>query len=94
MTKCITVDYEIEITYQSFIVLEGKKMEEKCLDKMINKFCKIVTKEPGEDRAHVVFGKVTEIDWDEGLLFIESEEGIGCLNIETIEAIKPNNKKI
>ena len=93
MTKCITVDCEMEIAYQLLMVLEGKKMEEKCLDKMINKFCKIVTKEPGEDRAHVVFGKVTEIDYDQGLLFIESSEGVGCLNIETIEAIKPNNKK-
>jgi hypothetical protein len=68
-------------------------MEEKILDKMINKYCKIVTKEPGDARAHVVFGMVLDIDYNAGLLFIESNQGVGCLSIETIEAIKPNNKK-
>ena len=75
------------------MVLEGRNMEEKCLDKMVNKYCKIITKEPGEERAHVVFGMVLDIDYDAGLLYIESRQGVGCLNIETIEAIKPNNKK-
>jgi hypothetical protein len=74
------------------MILEGKKMREKCLDKMINKYCKIITKEPGEEKVHVIFGLVQDIDYDAGLLFIESNQGLGCINIETIEAIKPNNK--
>jgi hypothetical protein len=67
-------------------------MREKCLDKMINKYCKIITKEPGEEKVHVIFGLVQDIDYEAGLLFIESNQGLGCINIETIEAIKPNNK--
>jgi hypothetical protein len=69
-------------------------MEEKCLDKMVNKYCKIITKEPGEDKVNVIFGMVLDIDYDAGLLFIESNQGIGCLNINYIEAIKPNNKNL
>ena len=69
-------------------------MEKKCMDRLVGKHCKIVTKEPGEDKAHVVFGMVTLIDYDAGFMIIESRQGTGCLNMKTIEAIKPSNKKI
>lgn len=69
-------------------------MEEKCIDRLIGRYCKIVTREPGEDRAHVIHGKVITIDYDTKLLVIESKEGVGCLNIRTIEAIKPRVGKI
>ena len=75
-------------------VSEGWKMEKKCMDRLIGRHCKIVTKEPGEDIAHVVFGMVKDIDHDEGFIVIESSQGTGCLNIKTIEAIKPSSKKI
>jgi len=68
-------------------------MKKKCMDRLIGKYCKIVTREPDEERAHVVFGFVTDIDHAAGLLIIESSEGVGCLSIKTIEAIKPNNNK-
>ena len=68
-------------------------MEKKCMDKLIGRYCKIVTKEPGEDRAHVIFGIVTGIDHDSGFIVIESDQGLGCLNIKTIEAIKPSSRK-
>ena len=68
-------------------------MQGKCIDRMIGKYCKIVSKEPGENRAHVVNGIVTEIDHDAVFIVIESKDGIGCLNINSIEAIKPSNKK-
>lgn len=68
-------------------------MEKKSIDKLIGRYCKIVTREPGEDRAHVVFGMVTEIDHDAGFIVVESNQGLGCLNIKTIEAIKPSSKK-
>ena len=64
-------------------------MKKKMIDKLIGTYCKIVTREPGEDRAHVVIGRVTDINQEAGFLFVESEDGIGCLNISTIEAIKP-----
>jgi hypothetical protein len=72
---------------------EGKKMEKKGMDKLIGKHCKIVTKEPGDDTAHVVFAQVALIDYNSGFMIIESERGTGCLNMKTIEAIKPNPKK-
>lgn len=68
-------------------------MKKKCMDRLIGRYCKIVTREPGEERAHVVFGFVTDIDHTAGLLIIESNEGLGCLSIKTIEAIKPSSDK-
>ena len=70
-----------------------RKMEEKCIDRLIGRYCKIVTREPGEDRAHVIHGKLITIDYDAELLVVESKEGLGCLNIKTIEAIKPRIEK-
>jgi hypothetical protein len=70
-----------------------KKMEEKCIDRLIGRYCKIVTREPGEDRAHVIHGRLITIDYDAELLVVESKEGLGCLNIKTIEAIKPRLEK-
>ena len=67
-------------------------MEDRCLDRMKDKYCKIVTKEPGEERAYVVFGTVTDIDHDAGLLVIESNPGLMYLKIETIVAIKPKRQ--
>jgi len=73
--------------------MDRKKGNGNSIDRLIGKYCKIVTKEPGQDRAHVIFGKVKEIDHNEGFIMVESGEGLGCLNIKTIEAIKPYNKK-
>ena len=68
-------------------------MEEKFIDRLIGRYCKIVTREPGEDRVHVIHGKLITIDYDAELLVVESKEGLGCLNIKTIEAIKPRIEK-
>ncbi len=68
-------------------------MEKKCMDRLIGRHCKIVTKEPGEKRIYVVFGKVMLIDYNAGFMIIESNRGTGCLNMKTIEAIKLSNKK-
>ena len=68
-------------------------MEEKCVDRLIGKYCKIVTKEPGDEKSHVVTGVVTDIDHESGFLMIKSSQGMGCFNIKTIVAIKPSSKK-
>jgi len=65
------------------------KMKDKCVDRLIGKYCKIVMKEPGEEKAHVVSGIVKDIDHEDGFVTIESDQGIGCLNIKAILAIKP-----
>lgn len=64
------------------------------MNRCIGKYCKIITKEPGEERASVVTGVVKDIDHDEGFIIIESKEGTGLLSIKSIVAIKPRNEKI
>jgi len=68
-------------------------MKKRIMDKLIGKYCKIVTKEPGEENAHVLFGTITEIDHESGFVNIETSQGLGCLNINIIKAIKPRSKK-
>jgi len=63
------------------------------VDRLIGKYCKIVTKEPGEDKSHVVTGLVKNIDHDDGFITIESWQGLGVLNIDTIIAIKPKKQE-
>ena len=67
-------------------------MNGKCVDRLIGKYCKIVTKEPGVKKATVVTGIVNEVDHEAGFIMIESSQGVGCLNLKTIIAIKPKKK--
>ncbi len=69
-----------------------EKMNGKCVDRLIGKYCKIVTKEPGVKKATVVTGIVNEVDHEAGFIMIESSQGVGCLNIKSIIAIKPKKK--
>ena len=67
-------------------------MKKDSVDKLIGKFCKIITCEPGEKRTCVVTGIVKEIDHDDGFIMIESHQGLGCLRLNTIVSIKPRRK--
>lgn len=62
------------------------------MERLIGKYCKIVTKEPGEERATVVTGILEDVDYHDGFILVDSEQGLGCLRINTIIAIKPGNK--
>jgi len=64
-------------------------MEKKYMERLMGKYCKIVTKEPGEDRASVVTGTLEDVDYKDGFILVDSEQGLGCLRINTIIAIKP-----
>ena len=64
-------------------------MKKNTMDRFIGKYCKIVTKESGEERSHVVIGTVKDVDYNDGFLLIESNQGTSCLNVKTIVAIKP-----
>ena len=66
-------------------------MRQGSIDRLIGQYCKIVTKEPDDERARVAVGIVKDIDHDAGFLILESAQGEGCLNIKTITAIKPKN---
>jgi len=68
-------------------------MEKRYMERFVGKYCKIVTKEPGEDRASVVTGILEDIDYEDGFILIDSEQGLGALRINTIVAIKPATKR-
>ncbi|MCX6666499.1 MAG: hypothetical protein NT038_10670 [Euryarchaeota archaeon] len=61
------------------------------LDRLIGTYCKIVMKEPGDEKARVVSGILREIDHDSQFVIVESRDGFGCLNIDAIVAIKPKH---
>jgi flagellin FlaB len=68
-------------------------MKKKYMEKLIGKYCKIVTKEPGDSRASVVTGTVEDIDYEDGFILVDSAQGLGCLSINTVVAIKPGHTK-
>jgi len=68
-------------------------MNKKYMERFVGKYCKIVTKEPGEDRASVVTGILEDVDYEDGFILVDSEQGLGALRINTIIAIKPGNKR-
>ncbi len=63
------------------------------MERLVGKQVKIVTKEPGEDRANVVSGILEDIDYKDGFIIVDSKQGLGCLRINTIIAIKPRPNK-
>ena len=69
-------------------------MEKKYMQKLVGRYCKIVTREPGEDRASVVTGILEDVDYEDGFILVNSDQGLGCLRINTIIAIKPGHKKV
>jgi len=69
-----------------------KEMGKRYMEKLVGKYCKIVTKEPGEERANVVTGILEDVDYKDGFIMIDSSQGLGCLRIDTVIAIKPGKK--
>lgn len=65
-------------------------MERKYVKRLVGKYCKIVTKEPGETRASAITGRIEDFDSEDGFVFVDSDQGLGCLKINTIVAIKPS----
>jgi len=63
------------------------------MERLVGKYCKIVTKEPGESRASVVTGILEDVDYKDGFILVDSEQGLGCLRINTIVAIKPGKRR-
>jgi len=69
-------------------------MKEEILNRLLDKQCKIVTKEPGDEKNHLVIGIIKDIEYDEKFIIIESSHGIGCLNMQSTIAIKPWTQNI
>jgi archaeal flagellin FlaB len=72
--------------------MKVKRMEKKYMERLVGKYCKIVTKEPGENRANVVTGILEDVDYKDGFILVDSNQGLGCLRIDTIIAIKPGHR--
>jgi flagellin FlaB len=70
-----------------------EKMEKKYMERLVGKYCKVVTKEPGEERASVVTGTLEDVDYKDGFILVDSSQGLGCLRINTVIAIKPASKR-
>lgn len=68
-------------------------MEKRYMERLVGKYCKIVTREPGEKRTNVVTGILENVAYKDGFIFVDSYQGLGCLRIDTIVAIKPGKKK-
>ncbi|HVQ01008.1 MAG TPA: archaellin/type IV pilin N-terminal domain-containing protein, partial [Candidatus Thermoplasmatota archaeon] len=68
-------------------------MEKTYMERLIGKYCKFVTKEPGDERVSVITGILEDIDYKDGFIIVESSQGLGCLSINTIVAIKPGNRR-
>ncbi|MCD6411466.1 MAG: flagellin [Thermoplasmata archaeon] len=68
-------------------------MERKYMDRLVGKYCKIVMKEPGEERAYAIYGVIEDIDYDSGFVLVDSEQGLGCISLKTIIAIKPSRRR-
>ena len=62
------------------------------MKRLIGQYCKVVTKEPGDKRASVVTGTLEDVDYEDGFILIDSAQGLGCLRISTVIAIKPGPK--
>jgi len=69
-------------------------MEKRYMERLVGKYCKIVTKEPGEDRANVVTGILEDVDYKDGFILVDSSQGLGCLRMDTVIAIKPGSKRV
>jgi len=63
------------------------------MERFVGRYCKVVTKEPGEDRATVTTGLLEDVDYKDGFILIDSQQGLGALAINTIIAIKPAQQK-
>ena len=67
-------------------------MKRQSLDRFAGKYCKIITKEPGDEKVRVSVGSIKDIDHDAGFMIVESDEGSIFISIGSVVAIKPRRK--
>jgi hypothetical protein len=68
-------------------------MADNTIDKLKGQYCKIVIDEPGKKKASIIYGFLKDVDHKKNFVIIESSEGLGIVNKNTIVAIKPTKKK-
>jgi hypothetical protein len=65
----------------------------KTIDKLKGQYCKIVIDEPGKKKASVIYGFLKDVDHKKDFVIIESSDGLGIVNKNSVVAIKPSKKK-
>ena len=68
-------------------------MTEKTIDRLKGQYCKVVIDEPGKKKPSVIFGFLKDVDHKKDFVIIESSDGLGIVNKNTIVAIKPTKRK-
>ena len=68
-------------------------MTEKTIDRLKGQYCKVVIEEPGKKKPSVIFGFLKDVDHKKDFVIIESYDGLGIVNKNTIVAIKPTKRK-
>jgi flagellin FlaB len=63
------------------------------MDRLVGKYCKIVTKEPGDQRVSIITGILEEVDHKDGFILVGSSQGLGLLRVNNIVAIKPGRNR-
>ncbi len=62
------------------------------MKRLEGKYCKIITKEPGKERASIVTDIFEDVDYKDSFILVDSKQGLDCLRIDTMIAIKPKSK--
>jgi hypothetical protein len=68
-------------------------MSKNTIDNLKGQYCKVVIDEPGKKKASVIYGFLKDVDHKKNFIIIESDEGLGIVNKNTVVAIKPTKKK-
>ena len=64
-------------------------MKSKYIEKLLGKYCKIITKNPGEKKGKVRIGFLEDINYLDNSIIIELKEGVDTIQVENIIAIRP-----
>jgi hypothetical protein len=65
-----------------------EKMKPRYIEKLLGKYCKIITKKPGEKKGRVRIGFLEDINYLDNSVIIELKEGIDTIQVENIIAIR------
>jgi len=63
-------------------------MEPKYIERLVGKYCKIVTKAPGEKKGTVKIGLLEDINYLENSITLELKEGEDIVLVDNIIAIR------
>ena len=63
-------------------------MEPKYIERLIGKYCKIITKTPGQKKGTVRIGMLEDVNYLDNCVTIELKEGTDTIQVDNIIAIR------